>query len=77
MGATATRHVGDYLLTAHIIPTDGKFLPELLVSKPGGITLHRYPVADAAFPDRDAAYNYAKHRMVTCYVSSTGSVSAA
>ncbi|APO93578.1 hypothetical protein BI313_02125 [Xanthomonas vesicatoria] len=77
MGATATRQVGDYLLTAHIIPSDGKFLPELLISRPGGITLHRHPADGAAFPNRDAAYNYAKHWMATCYVSSTGSVAIA
>lgn len=29
--ATATRQVGDYLLTAHITSSDEKFLPELPV----------------------------------------------
>ncbi|NYI17412.1 hypothetical protein FHR53_000567 [Xanthomonas arboricola] len=77
MGATATRRVGDYLLTAHITPSDGKFLPELLISRPGGITLHRYPVTAVAFPDQDSAYDYAKYWMATCYVSSTGSVALA
>jgi hypothetical protein len=73
----ATRHVGDYLLTAHVTPSGGNFLPELLISRPGGITLHCYPVPSVAFPDRDEAYAYARHWMITCYVSSTGSISAA
>lgn len=77
LGVTTTRHVGDYLLTAHITPSDGRFLPELLISRPGGITLQRYPVPSVAFADQGAAYDYAKHWMATCYVSSTGSVSAA
>ncbi|MCC4614797.1 hypothetical protein LL972_01910 [Xanthomonas campestris pv. asclepiadis] len=77
MGVTAIRHVGDYLLTAHIIPCDGKFLPELLLSKPGGITLHRYQRPCVAFADQRAAYDYAKRWMAACNVSSTGSVSAA
>ncbi|QDI02508.1 hypothetical protein E4A48_01255 [Xanthomonas cerealis pv. cerealis] len=37
----------------------------------------RYPVPSVAFTDQGAAYDYAKHWMATCYVSSTGSVSAA
>ncbi|OWF61656.1 hypothetical protein B1H41_10535 [Xanthomonas vasicola pv. vasculorum] len=73
----ATRHVGDYLLTAHITPSDENFLPELLISRPGGITLHRYLVPSVAFPDRDAAYAYAKQWMIMCHVSSTGLVSSA
>lgn len=52
LGVTATRHVGDYLLTAHFSPADGKFLPELLISKPGGITLHRQSISGVAFTDR-------------------------
>lgn len=77
LGVTATRHVGDYLLTAHFSPADGKFLPELLISKPGGITLHRQSISGVAFTDRNAAYDYAKHWLATCYVSSRGSVSEA
>ncbi|PPT73521.1 hypothetical protein XaplCFBP3122_20205 [Xanthomonas arboricola pv. populi] len=76
MGVTAIRHVGDYLLTAHSIPCDGKFVPELLISRPGGITLHRCQLRNATFAEQSAAYDYAKRWMATCYVSSTGSVSA-
>ncbi|SYZ54241.1 hypothetical protein CPBF426_23710 [Xanthomonas arboricola pv. juglandis] len=77
MGVTAIRHVGDYLLTAHSVPCDGKFLPELLISRPGGITLHRCQPGSITFADQRAAYDYAKRWMATCQVSSTGSVSAA
>ncbi|PPU38875.1 hypothetical protein XaplCFBP3123_17990 [Xanthomonas arboricola pv. populi] len=75
LGVTAIRHVGDYLLTAHSIPCEGKFLPELLISKPGGITLHRYQLRSVAFADQSAAYDYARRWMAACHVSSTGSVS--
>lgn len=75
MGVTAIRHVGDYLLTAHVTPAGGKFLPELLISKPGGITLHSHRVPSVGFTDQSAAYDYAKHWMATCHVSSTGAVS--
>lgn len=77
MGVTAVRHVGDYLLTAHSIPCNGKFLPELLISKPGSITLHRCQLRSTAFADQRDAYDYAKRWMATCHVSSTGAVSPA
>ncbi|WP_146095057.1 hypothetical protein [Xanthomonas arboricola] len=73
MGINAIRHVGDDLLTTHITPCDKELLPELLLSKPGSITLHRYQPKSIAFADQRAAY--AKRWMVTCHVSSTGSVS--
>lgn len=46
LGVTATRHVGDYLLTAHFSPADGKFLPELLFPSPvaSHFIVNPYPV---------------------------------
>ncbi|MBB3826378.1 hypothetical protein [Xanthomonas arboricola] len=49
-------------------------MPELLVSRHGGITLRRHCLPGAAFADRDTAYDYARQSMSLCQVSSTGLV---
>ncbi|MBB4131353.1 MULTISPECIES: hypothetical protein [unclassified Xanthomonas] len=69
------RHVGDYQLTAHITPNDGRFASEILVSRPGGLTLYRYDLPVAAFADRRAAYDYARQWMAACTVSADGRLS--
>ncbi|WP_349776407.1 hypothetical protein [Xanthomonas sp. WHRI 6106] len=74
MDTPTVRDVGEYLLTAHVCPLHGKFVPELLVSRPGGITLRRHCLPGAAFADRDTAYDYARQSMSLCQVSSTGLV---
>ena len=71
---SSIRHVGDYLLTAHVTPSEGRFSAELLLSRSGGITLQRYCLPGDAFTDRTAAHDHAKQWMAVCEVSSDGRV---
>ncbi len=72
MGAVSVRKVGGFQMTAHVAPQGEEFLPEVLVSGDGGITIRCYRVPGISLPTRELADQYAKRWMAMCTVSEDG-----
>ncbi|WP_238601308.1 hypothetical protein [Xanthomonas arboricola] len=65
------RQIGRYRLTAHTVPVDGVFSPEILVSLDDGITLYGHKHA-VRFDTQPAAHLYARQWMGRCTITPQG-----
>jgi hypothetical protein len=71
MDSTMFRQIGRYRLTAHTVPLDGVFFPEILVSFDDGITLYGHR-REMRFDTQLAAHLYARQWMGRCTVTPLG-----
>ncbi|MCC4600169.1 hypothetical protein [Xanthomonas melonis] len=68
------RQVGDYVLTAHATTAGVMFLPEILVSKSGGLTLRRHQLSASGYSTYAQAVAHAQSELGLYRVLSNGSL---
>ncbi|MBO9855170.1 hypothetical protein J7396_00365 [Xanthomonas sp. A1809] len=76
MEACMIRAVGDYLLTAHATTAGAMFIPEILVSKSGGLTLARHQLPGSGYDTYAQAVACAQSELGLYRVLSNGSLLA-
>ncbi|QDS10753.1 hypothetical protein FPL03_05910 [Xanthomonas citri pv. glycines] len=74
MDACMIRQIGDYIMTAHATASGAMFFPEILVSKSGGLTLHRHQLPSSGYGTYAQAVAYAEGELGLYRVLSNGSL---